>query len=569
MAERLRGAAAGRRRKWALVVAPLAAISLMLVFALGASANSLASSKFEIDDPGGTVGANLVENTNCTVSGTGGTNCIDWVSIPNTGTPNETRQADLPTGSGDDSYKGGSKEDDPCPKIEDGSIPNNKSDLRVFGSYKEPVAGGPGILHVFWSRVQDPSGTTNMDFEFNKSTVKCGGADTVNMVRTAGDILLQFDVDNGGAVAKLSKRTWLGSAWSQPTALGTTVAIGSINQQTIASGSADGLGALSARTFGEASFDLASVFDPAKCESFGSAMLKSRSSDSFTSALKDFIRPIPLNIQNCASVIIRKVTQPAGDSQSFGYHETFNTDPAQAAPGNVFSLTGAAANDDITFSNVIFGTGLTVTEDAPPANWVFVSLDCSASTGIPAAERVIDSANRKVTFTLNAASDILDCTYTNRKQLGAIKVTKTRKHAESGTGSHPHAGVNFTVNGVTKATGTDGTACFDGLPFATYAVLETLPVGYSADQALSQNVTVDNTATCADTTYGGETVSFGNTPLTDVSVVVDSLVAGGTKTDVDCDNGVDAATGAGGDGTIVVANDEEPGTIICTIVIDP
>ena len=42
------------------------------------------------------------------------------------------------------------------------------------------------------------------------------------------------------------------------------------------------------------------------CESFGSAYLKSRSSDSFTAALKDFVPPQAVNITNCGSVKINK-----------------------------------------------------------------------------------------------------------------------------------------------------------------------------------------------------------------------------------------------------------------------
>ena len=37
---------------------------------------------------------------------------------------------------------------------------------------------------------------------------------------------------------------------------------------------------------------------------FGKAYLKSRSSDSFTSELKDFIAPIPINITNCTPVTL-------------------------------------------------------------------------------------------------------------------------------------------------------------------------------------------------------------------------------------------------------------------------
>src|SRR5690606_33077182 len=52
---------------------------------------------------------------------------------------------------------------------------------------------------------------------------------------------------------------------------------------------------------------------------------------------------------------------------------------------------------------------------------------------------------------------------------GAIRVTKTRKHAASGAGDHPHAGVSFTVNGVTKATDASGQVCFDNLLLGSYS----------------------------------------------------------------------------------------------------
>lgn len=559
MTERVLGPTGGRRRKWSLLIAPLAAISLMLVLALGASANVLPGSEFEIDDVGGPTGANLILDA--------GPGSIDWATVT------QTQANDLPTGQSDDSYKGGMKEDTPCPETETGSIPNNKSDLLTFGSYFEPEAGGPGWLHVFWRRVQEPNGTTNMDFEFNKSSTDCDGAgSSKNVTRTTGDVLLQYDIDQGGSTATLSKRTWLASGqWSDADVLSASEAIGSINQVAITGPNSDNLGAMSARTFGEASFDLSQVFDPNVCESFGSAMLKSRSSDAFTSQLKDFIAPIPVNITNCGKVIIRKVTDPAGNSTAFGYTKAFGTDPTT---GNTFSLTGeAGANSTKTFEGVLFGNNLTVTEDSPlPSGWVFVSLNCSASSAsVPVAERVV--SGQTVTFKIDNAADILDCTYTNRLNRGAILVTKTRKHAADGPGNHPHAGVSFTVNGVTKQTDALGKACFDGLAFQQYAVLETLPTGYSADQALSQNVTVDNNARCSDATYVGETVSFGNTPLSDLTITINSQVDGGTASSVDCTNGgPDFSTGANGDGTGTASNlPPKMGTdaIVCTIIIDP
>ena len=207
-----------------------------------------------------------------------------------------------------------------------------------------------------------------------------------------------------------------------------------------------------------------------------------------------------------------------------------------------------------------------MTESDPGPNFMFTSLDCSASETSDGT--TINISNATVSFAL-AANDKVDCTYTNTLKTGAILVTKTRKHAASGSSADvPHAGVDITVNGVTKATNADGQACFDGLTFGTYTVHETVPAGYQVD-GNDKQVTVDNVAACGDNPYGGETVSFHNTPLTDVSITVNSQVNGGTKTIVDCDdNSLDGTTGADGDGTFSTT-DEQPHIITCTINIDP
>jgi hypothetical protein len=108
-------------------------------------------------------------------------------------------------------------------------------------------------------------------------------------------------------------------------------------------------------------------------------------------------------------------------------------------------------------------------------------------------------------------------------------------------------------------------------------VTETEPDNYNAVGEGVETVAVDNKAACDDDTYVGETVSFDNVPLTDFEVSVDSLVVGGTDTQIDCidadDNSV--ATGntadATGDTTAgqVEATDLEPGIYTCTINIDP
>jgi len=606
---------------------------------------SLPGSNFEID-----VNANLKVDDPAP--------SIDWASV------SEARKTDVATGTNDDSYAGGAKEDDACPGTTTGSIPNNKSDLLTFGAYVEPEAGGPGFLNLFWQRVQEPTGTTLMDFELNQSKTLC--ANGVNPVRTDGDLLIEYRIEQGGAVATIKVRTWTGTVWGPALDLTGTQAAGTINTTSIPVAESDGLATvnpLSPRTFGEAQLDLDFIFDQGKCESFGSAFLKSRASDSFTSQLKDFIKPAPVNITNCGKVIIHKVTDPASDpaTTQFGYTKTFGTDPATA---NTFTL---GHGQDITFANVLFGSGYTVTEDSLPAGWDFASLNCSASTGVTPS---ISGAT--VTFAIDNAADILDCTYTNRaratiivekitddgtgsfdftsgtltpspftltttaagaggkdsetfgdllpgtfdvaetvpagwnlvsascsdgsnpasiglsagetvtctfhdaREKGAIEITKTRKHAADGPGDHPHAGVTFTVTGgelpaggVTAVTNAQGVACVDGLLLSSFAgnytVTESVPTGYKADKT-SDTVTVSQESTCGD---GNEApVSFHNTPLTDITVSVNSQVDGGTASTITCDTEPPVATGPNGDGS-TTRSDLEPGTYTCTVVVDP
>jgi hypothetical protein len=550
----------------------LAALSLVAV-GLGtipASAShpeaSLLGSNFEIDED-----ANLKVDDPAPPS-------LDWANV------NETRAIDLATGQTDNSYKGGVKEDTECPDETTGSIPNNKSDLLSFHVYEEAGTGGhPGFLNLAWSRVTDPSGTTLMDFEFNQSETDC----TVgpNKVRTEGDLLIEYAIDQGGARAEISGRFWTGTAWGPVVDLddgtecgGGPCAVGTINQTAIPAAESDGListGQLAPRTFGEAQLDLRLIFNTDECSSFGSAMLKSRSSDAFTSQLKDFIAPIGIDLQNCGNVIIRKQTDPDEDPNTtvFGYTKNFPTDPTS---DNTFTLMDDGVQDyDDT---VLFGSNYTVTEDVIPTNWEFVSLDCSASSA--GTTYLVNGTT--VTFSIDSDTDELDCTYTNKLNLGAIKITKDRKHAASDPATQPHSGVDFVITGgglpaagTTVTTDANGVACLDGLAFTGYTVTESVPAGYVSDDA-EQTVTVDNTASCGDDPYGGESLAFHNTPLTNVTVSVDSQIDGGTASTIVCTdaaaNESSASTGANGDGSLTVNNllpTDPTVTLTCEITVDP
>jgi Prealbumin-like fold domain len=349
--------------------------------------------------------------------------------------------------------------------------------------------------------VSDPSGTTLMDFEFNQSEQGCSVGP--NKVRTEGDLLIEYAIDQGGARAEISGRFWTGSAWGNPVDLddgtgcgGGPCAVGTINNTQIPANEADGLGLKQARTFGEAQIDLRLIFQPNECASFGSAMLKSRSSDSFTSQLKDFIRPISIDLQNCGNVIIRKQTDPDEDPNTtlFDYTKSFNTDPASA---NTFQLADDGVKD---YNNtVLFGTGYTVTEDPVPAGWEFVNVDCSASTGVTPT---INGA--LVTFNIDADTDVLDCTYTNRER-GAIIVEKI---TDDGQGAFDFTSNTLTPSPFTLTTTAPGNAGKDAETFSnlvpgTYDVAETVPAGWNLVSAACD----DGSDPASIGLSGGETVT--------------------------------------------------------------
>lgn len=294
----------------------IVAISMVTVFAFQGFAThpaipvGLSGSDFESED-----GNLKVDN---------GAGHLDWGNV------NQVPGSDLASGQQDDSLKGA--EQDPVPGIVTGGIPPSKSDLKSFGVFLE--SDSPGFMHMYWTRVQEPQGTTNMDFEFNQR--RCvQGTDTSGCstngktpIRSLGDILITYNLSSGGDDPSLWLHRWIaggaglcedsqeggtgangGPCWDvgeNLTAAGD--ATGSINTTAIPGNETDGLAptdGFSAFTFGEASVDLSAVFGQS-CFALGGVFLKSRSSDTFTAALKDFVAPVAINVSNCGSIKVIK-----------------------------------------------------------------------------------------------------------------------------------------------------------------------------------------------------------------------------------------------------------------------
>lgn len=275
---------------------------------------------------------------------------LDWATV------SEDSRDDSPSGGGDEAFGNGTKENTAVPSIVTGGIPPNKSDLKIFGVFQEGDTSA-GFLNMYWSRVQDPTGTTNMDFELNKrycDVTEAADSDcTSNGVtpkRSIGDLLITYDLSNGGTVPFISYREWNGSAWSGVKNLSANNdATGSINASDISAADSGGLGAHSPRTFGEAQIRLSALLgsvaptSPADCRSFGSVYLKSRSSDSFTAALKDFVPPVAANITNCGSVkVIKKAGSATGPAlQGAGFTMYKDVAPLGTARGDGDTATFA------------------------------------------------------------------------------------------------------------------------------------------------------------------------------------------------------------------------------------
>jgi hypothetical protein len=130
-----------------LSLAVTATVVLTLALVSPGLAN-LPGSSFESND------GNLVVNT------AGNT---DW-----TNAPNRVRGDDLPSGTGDNSFGQGTKEDDANVSVVTGSIPPNKSNLTRFYVGSE-FASNSNFLYLAWER-SNVLGSANMDFEINQKT---------------------------------------------------------------------------------------------------------------------------------------------------------------------------------------------------------------------------------------------------------------------------------------------------------------------------------------------------------------------------------------------------------------
>ena len=222
-----------------------------------ANAASLPGSTFEIDG-------------NTTVS-TG----TDWG-----GTPTST---DLCNSLSDNIHTNSAKEDDvPLPALTTGQPPG-KSDLCATYVRSETV-GATVYLYIAFDRF-GTSGAVTVDYELNQASG----------VRTVDDRIVVFNLATNGSI-DFKYYTWNGTQWIGPTALSASVALAQMS---------------ASNTFGEAAINLtgAGFFpsNPSACRSFISVTTRTRSSDSISASLQDYIVPVIIpTLSNCPDVSVSK-----------------------------------------------------------------------------------------------------------------------------------------------------------------------------------------------------------------------------------------------------------------------
>jgi hypothetical protein len=334
-----------------------------------------------------------------------------------------------------------------------------------------------------------------MDFEFNKSTTLSSNG--VTPVRTAGDALIKYDLSQGGTNPTLGLHRWVTSgnpatvcqASNTVPCWGTGQALtgnfeGSINPAPVVDPvPPNNPRTLSARTFGEAAINLtdSGILPANQCEGFSGAYLKSRSSDSFTAAVKDFIAPIPVTIRNCGEIRIDKVTDPNPDTTNTSFPFTLSGGPG-AGINQSFSLTNAATPHSSGL--VPAGSGYSAAETLP-SGWTFVGATCSDGSPVTNIDVAVD--------------EVVTCTFTNRTR-GTVNIHKQDDADPSNPlqgavftlfadnapldGAAPH-GAEDTATAKTCTTGADGNCSITDIVPGQYWVVETTGVpghGTAADQ---------------------------------------------------------------------------------------
>jgi len=300
---------------------------------------------------------------------------IDW----DTPAPNVTAFTE-PAGK-DDIFTGGSKELEPSGWVcSTGSAPP-KVDIKTGAvGFRTVIADYDGdgdtephqFAYVRYTRAAT-TGDSHVDYEFNQSTLGTNLSCPDAPRRTPGDRVITIDYEQGAASApNIRLFTWDGMTL-QPADIGSRGV--TWDAATNATAKNDG-------NFGEAIIDLTATIGNVSCGSFAKVWMKTRSSTSIGSELKDRVLPKTFDPGNCPSssvvkgVRVHKSTEP----------QSAYTEKATAKPGDTLDY-------QLSYTNTGGGpaTGVVITDKLAEGQ-TYVAGSCAPT---PCS---YDAASRTVTF---------------------------------------------------------------------------------------------------------------------------------------------------------------------------
>lgn len=441
----------------------------------------------------------------------------DWLNAPNF---SHLTDAAIKLKQTDDFYQGGPKHDDLCPTVKEATagLPGSKDDLRELYVAHETAADGDIFLYLAWERLLDKesSASAHEGFEFNQSRTDCGNG--ANSLRTAGDILIQYDLEGGGNPS-FHLYTWLTGApftaadceasqslpcWGDEEDLNASgLAQGSVNTGPIlaADDATPDTSIGFSRQFGEGAINLteAGVFQAGQCRSFGNALLASRSSgNSFSAGLDDLVGPLAIDINNCGSLKIVKHDDGGANLAGAKFKvfkddgdEVFEPGAGDVQVGSECTTT-ANGTGDCTFANLLIGGEFWVQETQAPTGYVITGTN-------PVLVEITGTGVHTVTFTNSPAEGDVKVVKTgdDGALLAGVKFTLvgtsdfgTAVNLECTTGDGVDDGVNDGSNSDGSEPTQEGTCSFLNVELGTYTLDEdaaTLPAGYAKDPNLPKN----------------------------------------------------------------------------------
>lgn len=580
MAARVIGPTGSRRRR-RFLLAPVTLVVLIALMAISSASGVLAGSpsKFESgNDP--TLGlGNMIVNTS------GNT---DWISV--TEEASYVHLTDAAASTSDDSFTPGQKQDTVCPTIEGHKNPQ-KDDFTDVASFNEvnTTAGDAheGDVYLYGATLRyAPNGNASENIELKQGT---GGecADTPGLLaRTPGDKLVAIDYLGGGSAVEFHVLTWVASgacfvANDPAPCWGATVldltdsgfAEGGVNASAItAANNPISSVALNAGQFAEFGINLSDsgIIPAGECAGFSQTVWESRSSgSSFVSSTKD-ITVEDKDINLCGSAEVTKLGSDGGSQE-----------------GAVFTLyEGSDITGDVVGTCTVDADGNCVNDDGtttfPPS---FAALQPGSYTidesGQPA--NYGKDPDLPDTFTVDIG-DTVQLSYTDPRLQGALRILKNSTKGD-GTSAVTTAGAVFsydssivTDNGAGDEDSDIGEVCVSGLDLGSYTVDETSPPpGYGDATDAAQSVTAVDGTNCTNNLPGaGATATFHNPPLADIQVNFRDGGSGETTagSTINCvegatdlgDNDASPATGWDLSETHLGL---DPGTYVCTVVVDP